>query len=225
MRKIIKVLNEKCSFSININYILFILFHLSYLFLFHLLFLAAAALLFLVILSQRYRAIAAIIHIRVVLLHLLGAQLNPWERPRVNRPAVHLRHDLLCRPDERLLHIHRGFRRSLHEDKPVVPREGLALLPGDAALVVQVGLVPDDDHHHLGRPELTDLLEPLPEVVEGVTAGDVVDEEGRSSPAVVGTSDRTEGLLAGSVPDLEVGCFSVNLYDSGPEPIWEKRGK
>lgn len=156
-------------------------------------------------------------HIRIVLLHLLGAQLDPGERPRVDRPAVHLRHDLLRRPDERLLHVRRGFRRGLHEDEPVVPREGLALLAGDAALVVEVGLVPDDDHHHFGGPELPDLLEPLPEVVEGVAAGDIINEEGCRSPAVVGACDRTEGLLAGGIPDLKVGGLSVNVDDPGPK--------
>lgn len=53
------------------------------------------------------------------------------------------------------------------------------------------------------KPELTGmsvlagLVEPAGQVVEGLPAGDVVDEQGASSSPVVGPGDRAEGLLAG----------------------------
>ena len=47
-------------------------------------------------------------------------------------------------------------------------------------------------------------------MLEGVTAGNVVDDECASSAAVVRASDASEGLLAGRVPYLNFNSFFVN---------------
>ena len=53
--------------------------------------------------------------------------------------------------------------------------------------------------------------------MEGRVLGDVVDEEDSYGRAVVGTSDRSEVLLASSVPYLQFDCFVAEGQDSGGE--------
>ena len=58
---------------------------------------------------------------------------------------------------------------------------------------------------------LSGFLEPSAEVFEGVSTGDVVDEEGAGGASVVGAGYGAEGFLAGGVPYLkllrDVDCY------------------
>lgn len=53
----------------------------------------------------------------------------------------------------------------------------LALLRGDFPLVVQVGLVADKDDDDIGTSLATDIVNPFPCLLEGLLAGDVVDDD------------------------------------------------
>lgn len=104
--------------------------------------------------------------------------------------------DLLGGVDERLLHVGGRLRRRLHEDEAVLARERLALLLLHLPPRLQVRLVADQHDHHVRVRMLTGVLQPRGQVVEGVAAGDVVDEQGARRAAVVRTGDRAECFLS-----------------------------
>ena len=55
------------------------------------------------------------------------------------------------------------------------------------------------------------LVEPAADAIEGGAAGDVVDNEGADSAAVVGGGDGAESLLAGGVPNLSLDFLGVDF--------------
>jgi len=58
---------------------------------------------------------------------------------------------------------------------------------------------------------LSCFFEPSSEVFEGLSSGDVVDEEGACGATVVGSGDGAEGFLAGGVPYLKLDGFISNI--------------
>ena len=48
------------------------------------------------------------------------------------------------------------------------------------------------------------LLQPAHQVLECISAGDVVDKKGTDGASVVRASDTSEGFLASSIPDLQL---------------------
>jgi hypothetical protein len=68
--------------------------------------------------------------------------------------------------------------------------------PAPRVPVLEVRLVADEHDRHRGGRVLLCVLEPRRKVVEGLSASDVVDQKRAGGTAVVGASDRAEGLLA-----------------------------
>lgn len=104
---------------------------------------------------------------------------------------------------KRLLHIVRRLGTRLHENQPILLRKRPPLLRRHRPPMLQIVLVPNQHYYHVALTVLPRLLEPAGEVFEGVTAGNVVDEQCAGRAAVVGAGDGPEGFLAGRVPDLE----------------------
>ena len=104
-----------------------------------------------------------------------------------------------------LLDVGRSLGRGLQEDQTVLLSKLGALFGrhGSATYypywlhspVVQIRLVADQHNHHVGGSVLTRLGQPLRQLSEGFTAGNIVHKKGSSSSSVVGTSDGAEGLL------------------------------
>jgi len=70
---------------------------------------------------------------------------------------------------------------------------------------------------------LSCFLEPSPQVFEGFSSCDVVDEEGAGGAAVVGSGDGAEGFLAGRVPYLKLDGFISNI--NHPRTKFDANGK
>lgn len=124
---------------------------------------------------------------------------------------------LLGRVDEGLLHIGGSLGRGLHEHQPVLPREALPLLLLHVPPRLQVTFIADEHDDHVGTGMLSEIVQPLRQVIEGVASGDVVYEEGPSGASVVRAGDRAESFLASSIPDLEFDLFTVNADHSSSE--------
>lgn len=103
----------------------------------------------------------------------------------VDLPALNVSVDLLRRVYERLLHVVRRLGRRFHEDQTVFVGECLPLLGAHGAAMLQIVLVANEHNDHVGLGVLTGLLQPPPQVLEGVPPGDVVDKESPGGAAVV----------------------------------------
>ena len=78
----------------------------------------------------------------------------------------------------------------------------LTFLGGDRTAMCEVTLVANEHDGHVWVCVLAGVFEPAGEVVERLTSGDVVNEEGTHRTSVIRRSDRTISLLPGSVPNL-----------------------
>eukprot|EP00443_Scrippsiella_acuminata_P065453 CAMPEP_0115496358 /NCGR_PEP_ID=MMETSP0271-20121206/65727_1 /TAXON_ID=71861 /ORGANISM="Scrippsiella trochoidea, Strain CCMP3099" /LENGTH=239 /DNA_ID=CAMNT_0002925031 /DNA_START=406 /DNA_END=1122 /DNA_ORIENTATION=+ len=124
--------------------------------------------------------------------------------------------DFAGRLDEGFLDILRRLRGRLPENQVVVPGEIGAFFEGDLA-ALEVGLVTDEHDGHVRVCVLPRLLKPAREVIEGVTAGDVVHQERSTGSAVVRARNGAERLLTCSVPDLELDLFVLNRDEARPK--------
>ena len=68
----------------------------------------------------------------------------------------------------------------------------------------QIALVSHQHDHDIGVCVVSQLLQPAGDVFKGEVLGDVIDEEGPDSTAVVGRRNGPVALLAGGVPDLRL---------------------
>mmetsp|Transcript_23456 Transcript_23456/g.69088 ORF Transcript_23456/g.69088 Transcript_23456/m.69088 type:complete len:208 (-) Transcript_23456:116-739(-) len=125
--------------------------------------------------------------------------------------------DGACGGYEGVLHVGGGLGGRLQEDEAVLLGELLPLLVGHGSAVLKVRLVADEHDGHVGVGVLARVLEPRGEVVEGLPARDVVDEEGARGAAVVGPRDGPEGLLARCVPDLQLDLLVVDGDHARPK--------
>lgn len=108
--------------------------------------------------------------------------------------------DALRRVDECLLDVCSGFSGRFEEDKAIVLGELGALFIGNLAAVIKVGFVTDEHDDHARVGVCAGFLEPLGEVVVRLAASDIVHEKCTSGATIVRSSNRTERLLAGSIP-------------------------
>ena len=69
----------------------------------------------------------------------------------------------------------------------------------------------------VGLGVLLEFLDPLGEIVVGVSAGEIEDNECTSRPLVVGVGDSPEALLASGVPDLCLHGAAVDADGLGGE--------
>jgi hypothetical protein len=84
----------------------------------------------------------------------------------------------------------------------------LALFCRDHAFVRKVRFVADQDSAHVRRRQTVDLLHPVPNVLERIAVGDVVNKDDPIASAVVRGSDRPETFLACGIPNLEFDGFA-----------------
>jgi len=125
--------------------------------------------------------------------------------------------NLLGRVDKGLLNVGGRLGGRLKENEAVVLGELGAFLVADLATVREVALVADEHDDEVGVTRLARLLQPPREVVERVTAGDVVDEQRARGAAIEATGDGAERLLAGCVPDLKLDGVAVDRVEAGAE--------
>ena len=64
---------------------------------------------------------------------------------------------------------------------------------------------------------LAHLLEPPSQVREGVSARNIIHQKGSSRAAIVRSRNAFKGLLACSVPDLQLNVFFVDLNRASSE--------
>lgn len=78
----------------------------------------------------------------------------------------------------------------------------LALLGGDLALVIQIGLVANEHDNHVVAALATDIVNPFGGIHEGGTVGDVVDYNCDARVSDVGRDKGAKTFLPGGVPEL-----------------------
>jgi hypothetical protein len=79
----------------------------------------------------------------------------------------------------------------------------------------KIGFVADQQFNNILVSVLIDLCQPVLDVFEGLSIGDVVDQDDAVGSLVVGGGDGLEPFLAGSVPDLQLDGASSRL--EGPD--------
>lgn len=82
-----------------------------------------------------------------------------------------------------------------------------AFCDGDLSLVGEIALVPHQHNNDFVVGMVFEFLQPALDRLECVLLGDVVDQEGTESAAVVRRGDGAIALLAGRVPDLGLDDF------------------
>eukprot|EP00981_Chlorochromonas_danica_P015432 scaffold12089_cov176-Ochromonas_danica.AAC.10 len=102
---------------------------------------------------------------------------------------------LHSRLDEGFLHVLSHLRTSLQKDQTVTIGVGLPLCGADRSLVLEVLLVAHKGDDQVGVGVLSGLFKPSIQVLEGVSARDVVHEKCTTGAAVVAARYAAEGLL------------------------------
>ena len=105
-------------------------------------------------------------------------------------------------PLEQRLDVVANLGRRLNEHEVVLLGLLFTLLSGDLALVVQIRLVANEDDDDIGTPLSTDVVDPLPRLLERLLTGNVVDDDGNTRVANVRRNQTPEALLACRVPEL-----------------------
>jgi len=105
-------------------------------------------------------------------------------------------------------------RGGLNEGQVVLLCEGLGLVGGDGPEVAKVRLVADQHDDDVGVGVVPQLAQPPLHVLVRQVLGDVVHQEGAHRAPVIRRRNRSVTLLAGSVPNLSLDRFSIDLYTS-----------
>mmetsp|Transcript_62658 Transcript_62658/g.136066 ORF Transcript_62658/g.136066 Transcript_62658/m.136066 type:complete len:212 (+) Transcript_62658:32-667(+) len=124
-------------------------------------------------------------------------------------------HDVLREYQENLLHILTGQGTSLLQKDTLFLGPFARLLERDLALLCQVALIPDYDDVDLPRRLLLGILKPILEVIEGLVRGNVKQDQGPTSPTVVGAGHGAVALLACCVPDVELHPLIIDVENFG----------
>lgn len=93
----------------------------------------------------------------------------------------------------------------------------LGLLSGHSPEVPQIALVSDKHDDDVAIRVISELLQPPRDILVSLVLADIVDEEGTDGATVVGRGDGAVTFLAGSVPDLGLDCFGIDLNATGSE--------
>lgn len=91
----------------------------------------------------------------------------------------------LSYPLEQRLDVVADLGACLDEDEIVFLGLLLSLLGGDFPLVVEIGLVADEDDNDIRATLAADIVYPFPGLLEGLLAGDVVHDNGDAGVADV----------------------------------------
>lgn len=99
----------------------------------------------------------------------------------------------------------------------MLPGKCLSLLLLDLAARIQITFVTDQHDDHVRVGVLPGVLEPGRQVVERLAARNVVHQQGTGRTPVVRSGNRTERLLAGRVPNLQLDLLAVDGDHPGAE--------
>ena len=135
----------------------------------------------------------------------------------INLSTLNLSVNGLGRIQKGLLDVEGRLGGGLQKEEAIGVRKGLSLGGGDRPTVLEIRLVANEENDHVRLRMLLGFFEPAGEVLKGITAGNVVDEEGSGSAAVVGAGDGAKGLLSGRVPDLQLDGLFFDREESGSE--------
>ena len=118
----------------------------------------------------------------------------------INSRIVHAFLDLpidrVCRLHESRLYIISRLGGGFHENKAMLVREILTFFEADGSSGFQVALVPDEHDGHIRVAVLLSLSKPSVQVVEGLSPGDIVDQQSTGRISIVRACDGSEGFLA-----------------------------
>lgn len=112
---------------------------------------------------------------------------------------------------ERLRDVFSRGRRSFEEDEAVLGCEFLSFFSWDCPLGCKVELVTEEDENTLWRREVSDVADPVFDLLEGITVGYVINDDRARGISVVTAGDRAEDFLASGIPDLNLNVLAVDL--------------
>ena len=82
---------------------------------------------------------------------------------------------------------------------------------------LEIGFIAHQEFDNILVSVLVDLSQPVLNVLEGLSVGDIVDEDDSVSTFVVRGSDGLEAFLSGGVPNLKLDGASSRLEGSNLE--------
>lgn len=112
---------------------------------------------------------------------------------------------------EGLLHIAIVQSRSLDKTESIALGKGGSVVCGDGFQVLQIALISHEHDDDVCVGMVLEFFQPALNVVKRVLLGDVVDEKGAHSTAVVGGCDGSVALLAGGIPYLGLDYLALAL--------------
>ena len=124
---------------------------------------------------------------------------------------LHSGFDLRGHGKKCLFHIGAGLGRRFEELNAKRVSEFLALFGADNALRRQIRLIADQQFVDILRSVSVNFMQPLFDIVEGLSVGDVIYDDNAVSAAIVGGRDRSKALLPGSIPNLKFNRLSIKL--------------
>mmetsp|Transcript_86527 Transcript_86527/g.220495 ORF Transcript_86527/g.220495 Transcript_86527/m.220495 type:complete len:276 (+) Transcript_86527:3-830(+) len=136
---------------------------------------------------------------------------------RVDQTVLDLVEDHAGHLDKYFLDALPGERARFQEKDVVFLGTSARLQEGDNALILDVALVSYGDDGDVCPGQRPSIRKPIDEVVVRVSVGDVVDDQGTGSAAVIAPRDRPIPFLPGGVPNLEFDAPATDLDDFGTE--------
>ena len=128
--------------------------------------------------------------------------------------TLHLGFDLSGQGGEGLLNIDCIFSRSLQKLNSKWIGQGLSFFCFDLPVGLEVWFVSYQQFYHILVAVLIHFGQPVFDIFEGLSIGDVVDQDYPVSSFVVGGSYCFEPFLPGSVPDLQFNGAASGLEGS-----------
>jgi hypothetical protein len=127
------------------------------------------------------------------------------------RLRLHSGFDLRGHGKKCLFHIGASLGRRFEELNAKRISEFLALFGADNALRRQIGLISNQQFVDILRSISVNFMQPLFDIVEGLSVGDVIYDDDAVSAAIIGGRNRSKALLSGSIPNLKLNGLSIKL--------------
>jgi hypothetical protein len=104
------------------------------------------------------------------------------------------------------------FRRALHVGQVFLRAVAVDFLLGHLPLVMEVGLVADEEEDGIFLCVGFDLVHPeLADVLKAELICEIEDKEDALAASVICAGDGSEAFLAGGIPNLELDVLGVDL--------------
>jgi hypothetical protein len=118
--------------------------------------------------------------------------------------------NLLCHFEEHLVNIAASLRRRLEELESVLFRQSLASLRRNHS-VGHISFVGDENFGNSATRMCLDLLEPVGDVVKSTLFSTVIHQHDSHCALVISLSNRSEPLLTGRVPHLQLHSLILHI--------------